>query len=171
MDTHHLYSTPSAIRFIRSLLGRQMQIKRVTLKNMYHKRWESSYRTMFDRKLADFTNHQIQKNGDQRKRNYNLRCFNEKIIGRRENQVKHRPTVTRLAKFKPLRPMVCLGNANAILLRLKIHALCANPFFFVVFFCLSRPLKTATKSSFVLKCLWARIDWSGYWIKLIYVIY
>ena len=92
--------------------------------------WQSPYRPMFDRQSADCTNHQIPKNGDQWKRNYNLRCFNEKIIGRRENQVKHRPTVTRLAKFKPLRPTVCLGNANA---RLKIHARCANPFFFLFF--------------------------------------
>ena len=80
--------------------------------------------------------------------NYNFDVFNEQKIGRRENQVKHRPTVTRLAKFKPLRPTV--KKCECDFMETKNPRSMRKSIFF-----LSRPLKTATKSIFMPKGLWA----------------
>ena len=119
---HQLYSTPSAIRFVR-----QMQIERgnhlltVALPANVRQTVGRLYQSPNPQKMVTSEREII------------TRCFNEKIIGRRENQVKHRPNVTRLAKFKPLRPTVFLGNANVILWRLKIHARWANPFFLMCY--------------------------------------
>ena len=94
---------------------------------------QSSYRPMFDRRSADSTNQQISKNGDQWKRNYNLDVSTKKSSADKKIGL----NIGRLPPDLPnlnhcdRRPTVCLGNANAILLRLKIHARWAYPFFLV----------------------------------------
>ena len=121
--------------------------------------WQSPNRAMFEQQSADCTNHQNPEK---------WRTTNEKLqlcrFGWRENQVKHRSTVTWLAKFKPLRPTVWLRNANTILMETKNPRSMRKSIFFVL-------SVTATENRHDEQLCAEGSLGTGYWIKLIYVIY